>query len=258
MKLRKFTCAVGAILLAATAFALYSPQRKATDRYDRHGVMVAHNTDRPVVYMVFSADSMFEGAPHALNVLERRGIKASFFFTGNFLRDTVHKAIINRIINGGHYVGGHSDGHILLADWDDKRTPLVTDDSMLADVRRNLALLESFGIRRDSCRWFMPPFEWIAAPQVPVLRDSLGLEIINPTPGIQIFRDYTTPGMPDYHSSDSILRQLYDFESRKGLNGVFLIIHLGTQDVRTDKLYLHLDEILDTLAARGYTLARLH
>lgn len=243
--------ALAAVLIGAAACG--GPH----DEYDRHGVMVRHNTDTPVIYLIFSADSMFEGAPVALKALDERGIKGNFFFTGNFLGRPENSAVINRIVTGGHYVGGHSDGHLLLADWDDARTPLVTVDSMLDDVRRNIAALERFGVTPDSCRWFLPPFEWIAPGQVAPLRDSLGLEVINPTPGIQIFRDYTTPDMKDYHSSDSILRQLYDFERRKGLNGAFLIVHLGTQDVRTDKLYNHLPGMLDSLASLGYKFSRL-
>lgn len=229
----------------------------SSDGFDRFGAMIRHNADAPAIYLIFSADSMFEGAPSALSAMDDRGIKASFFLTGNFLRRRENSGLIHRIVQGGHYVGGHSDRHILWADWDEGRTPLVTADSMLADVRANLAALDSIGIAPDRCPWFLPPFEWIGPGQAAILNDSLGIITINPTPGIQIFRDYTTPDMADYHSSDSILRQLYEYERRSGLHGVFLIMHLGTQDVRTDKLYNHLPSMLDSLAALGYNFRRL-
>lgn len=227
------------------------------DVYDRHGTTVRHDTARKVIYLVFSADSMFEGAPTMLEAMDNRGIKGNFFFTGNFLEREENHDIIRRIIDGHHYVSGHSNRHLLLADWDNGHTPLVTIDSMLSDVDSNFMALERYGIERDSARWFLPPYEWIAGIQTKALRDSMGLEVINPTPGIQIFRDYTTPDMADYHSSDSILRQLFEFERNRGLNGAFLIIHLGTQDVRTDKLYNHAPMLLDSLLLLGYTFERL-
>lgn len=254
--LLKITLAVAASLGAAAAFS--SVSQAANDVYDRHGVMVRHDIDCPVIYLVFSADSMFEGAPVALKALDSRGILGNFFFTGNFLERPENAPVIRRIIRGGHYVGGHSHRHLLLADWDDDRTPLVGADSMIADADSNFRALAAFGVDRDSCRWFLPPFEWIAAEQVGPLTDSLGLTVINPTPGIQIFRDYTTPDMADYHSSQTIIDQLFDFERRRGLNGVFLIFHLGTQDLRTDKLYDHMPMILDSLTSLGYTFDRLH
>ncbi len=228
-----------------------------SDVYDRHGTTVRHDTARKVIYLVFSADSMFEGAPVMLEAMDQRGIKGNFFFTGNFLDREENSDIIKKIIDSRHYVSGHSNRHLLLADWDSERTPLVTIDSLLTDVDSNFMALERYGVNRDSARWFLPPYEWIAGIQTKALRDSLGLEVINPTPGIQIFRDYTTPDMPDYHSSDSIIRQLFDFERNRSLNGAFLIIHLGTQDARTDKLYNHAPMLLDSLLVLGYTFERL-
>lgn len=254
MKRILFTLAATAVISAAAAVTHYMTQ--PTDVYDRYRAMVRHNIDRPVIYLIFSADSMFEGAPAALDAMADKGIKGNFFFTGNFLSRPENNAIINRVIDDGHYVGGHSNRHILLADWDRDRTPLVTTDSMIADVQANLEHLANFGINRASAGWFLPPFEWIGPQQADCLRDSLGLEIINPTPAIETYRDYTTPDMAEYKSSDEMIKQLFSHEQAEGLNGSIIIFHLGTQDVRTDKLYNHLPEILDSLSSLGYRFAR--
>ncbi|MBD5178041.1 MAG: polysaccharide deacetylase family protein [Bacteroidales bacterium] len=225
-------------------------------RLDPHDVFVRLDTTQPNVYMIFSADSMFEGAPSALDVLEERNMTASFFFTGNFLRDTVNSGIIHRIVDGGHYVGPHSNTHLLLADWNRERTPLVSDDSLIADMRANLLELDKFGVTIDSIAYALPPFEWCSRNQAHTYR-QMGLIPINPTPEIETYRDYTTPDMSYYWSSDQMLEQLFTYEATHNLNGAIIIIHLGTQDARTDKLYFHLPEILDTLTARGYTLKSL-
>ncbi len=223
---------------------------------DRQGCTVRIDTLRPAVRLIFSADSMFEGGEYALDVMRRRGVHASFFFTGNFLRDSANRAIIERAIAEGHYVGPHGDRHILLADWDHDRTPLVDADSMLADWRANYAELQRFGICPDSARHVLPSFEWCNAVHVYAMRDA-GLLPVNIIPGVDTYRDYTTPDMPEYKTSEYMLRQLWDFEERRGLNGAVVILHLGTQPARTDKLYHHLPAIIDTLRARGYTIERV-
>ncbi len=213
---------------------------------DRYGCTVRGDSG---IYLLFSADSMFEGGTQVLDALDRAGIKGNFFFTGNFLRDSVNASVIRRVVAEGHYVGPHSDGHILLAAWDRNRTSLVTPDSLLADLRRNYSELSRFGV--DSCRArvVLPPYEWCAAEHVRAYR-SAGYEPINPTPGIETYRDYTVPGTPEYRTAQFLVEQLYDYEARRGLQGAFIIIHAGTEDARPDKLYSHLSAILERLAQK--------
>lgn len=220
-------------------------------RLDAHDVFVRLDTLKPEIYFIFSADSMFEGAPVALDALQQRNLKASFFFTGNFLRDTVHTPLIRHIISQGHYVGPHSDRHILLADWKRNRPSLVTPDSLADDLRANFAELARFGITPDAVPFALPPYEWCNSQQAHTYR-ALGLVPLNPTPEIETYRDYTTPDMAEYWSAEQMLDQLFSYEEAHNLNGAIIIIHLGTQDARTDKLYHHLPAILDTLISRGY------
>lgn len=261
MKALLYTTVAVAATLAACSAGNKSTEQVAErppvhDVFDSRGVMVRHDTLRPVIWLIFSADSTFEGAPLAVDALDERGIKANFFFTGNFLRDSTHADVRRRIINGGHYVSGHSDGHILYATWDGKEI-LVDNDSTLRDMRANMAQLRRHGVNTDSVTWLVPPYEWTTAEHVKVLNDSMGIITINPTPGIRTYRDYTTPDMKAYATSDELLEQLYEFEREKTLNGAFLIIHLGTDSARHDKFYRYLPSILDSLTTLGYTFERL-
>ena len=43
--------------------------------------------------------------------------------------------------------------------------------------------------------------------------------------------------MKNYKSSESIYKQVLSKEKEKGLNGYIILIHLGTDDKRTDKFY---------------------
>lgn len=253
------TILAAALTLIVSAAHAYLPGADTQVRHDRCGATVG--IARPALgktfHLIFTADSMFEGGEYALDLLRDRGIKASFFFTGNFLRDSLRNgAIVRRAISEGHYVGPHSDRHILLADWDEGRTTLVTPDSAVADMRANFALLAEYGVDTTASRILVPPYEWYNPSHIKAYRRA-GYEPVSPTPGILTYRDYTTPDMPDYYDSDSIWRATMRYEATKGMDGAIIILHLGTQDIRTDKFYHRLPALIDTLAARGYSPQRL-
>ncbi|MDR2358168.1 MAG: glycoside hydrolase family 9 protein [Prevotellaceae bacterium] len=223
---------------------------------DRWGATVKINTGRKTVHLVFPADSAFEGAEAVLKTLAKHRIKASFFLTGNCLKTKKYERVIKEIIRKGHYVGGHSDAHLLYASWDGGRPSLVTADSLTRDFRRNMAALEKFGIEVAQLRYFLPPYEHYNAGQVRLIA-ALGQSVINYTPGVRTAADYTTPDMPNYASSRELIDWLFAFEEEHGLNGGILLIHPGTHESRTDKLYLHLDEIIGKLRKKGYSFERL-
>lgn len=206
-------------------------------------------------YLLFSADSMFEGAPYILHVLDSAGVKGNFFFTGNFLERPENDSIVRRIIAAGHYVGSHSDRHLQLADWDAGRTPLVTADSLLRDLADSYRRLARFGITADKAKYTLPPYEWCHNLHSAAYRNA-GFIPVAPTPGIETYRDYTLPGMPEYRTADFMLHQLLDRDLRT-LDGAMILIHPGTQDARPDKLYHRLPAILTALRAASLRASRL-
>jgi peptidoglycan/xylan/chitin deacetylase (PgdA/CDA1 family) len=163
--------------------------------------------------------------------------------------------LIRNIQKEGHYIGGHSDNHLLYASWENRQETLVTKDSLVKDLRSNLAELKKYGIVNPES-YFLPPYEWYNKETVAWL-ESQGQWVINFTPGIRTAADYTTPDMSGYKSSQALIDQLYQFEKEQGLNGAIILIHPGTEDSRTDKLYLRLDEIIHYLKAKGYRFERL-
>ena len=223
---------------------------------DSHGAVVRINSDRKVIHLIFSADDTFEGAQPILRTLNRHRVKASFFLTGNCLRDERFKPVIREIIRNGHYTGAHSDKHLLYAPWDNRQQSLVTPDSLIADLRQNMIELEKYGIDISQIRYYLPPYEYYNREHVRLI-ESLGQTVVNFTSGLQTAADYTTPDMPNYRSSQELIDQLFTFETENGLNGSIILIHPGTQDSRTDKLYLRLDEIIRRLKEKGYTFERL-
>jgi peptidoglycan/xylan/chitin deacetylase (PgdA/CDA1 family) len=223
---------------------------------DAYGATVKINTDRKVVYLIFSADSTFEGATTILRTLDKNNAKASFFLTGNCLRMKIHEPVIKEIIRKKHYVGGHSDKHLLYASWNKREESLVGTDSLVSDFRKNMEELEKFGIDINELNYYLPPYEWYNKESVRTV-ERLGQLTVNYTPGIRTAADYTTPGMNNYRTSGELIDSLYDYESKNGLNGCMILIHPGTHKDRADKLYNRLDEIIKYLTKKGYRFKHL-
>ena len=230
--------------------------RKSGAVNDAFGATVKLNADRKTVHLIFSADTQFEGGEAILQTLSKNNVKASFFLTGNCLRDKKFEPLIKKIIKQGHYVGGHSDNHLLYAPWENRQQSLVSPDSLINDFRKNMAELEKYGIDVSQLPYYLPPYEYYNRDHVRLIR-SLGQTTVNFTPGIRTAADYTTPDMPNYQSSQALIDQLFAFEAENGLNGAIILIHPGTVDSRTDKLYLRLDEVIKGLKKRGYGFERM-
>jgi len=126
---------------------------------------------------------------------------------------------------------------------------------LIIDFRKNMNELARFGVDVSKLTSFLPPYEHYNKDHVRLIR-SLGQKVINFTPSIRTAADYTTPDMYNYKTSQELIDQLYTCEEEHGLNGAIILIHPGTHESRTDKLYLRLDEIIKYLKKKGYLFER--
>ncbi len=225
---------------------------------DKTGAIIRIHPEQKNIYLVFTADSLFEGGEQVVNTLKNHQIKASFFFTGNFLRNCDHKKIIRKIVKAGHYVGPHSDKHLLYCDWENQDSTLVSFDEFKTDLENNYSELKKFRIQQNSAAFFMPPYEWCNS-EIINWCENLGLKVVNFTPGTGTNADYTTPDMKNYKSSQEIWNKLKIFEQYEPehLNGAILLIHAGTEPARKDKFYNLLDELIEYFYTNGYRFSKL-
>lgn len=170
------------------------------------------------------------------------------------MRDRKWNKIIKRIIKENHFLGGHSDNHLQYAAWR-TRESLVTTDSLLQDLQRNMDELEKWGVSKEDANYYLPPYEFYNAQNIKDI-ETFGLEAINYTPGVRTAADYTTPDMSNYKSSGELIDSLFEFEQTEGLVGAIILIHPGTVPERTDKLYYRLGEIIEYLKLKGYIFTR--
>lgn len=190
-------------------------------------------------------------------ILKKDKAKASFFFTGDFYNNPEYKLLIEELMADGHYLGAHSDQHLLYADWDKRDSTLVSKQQFTDDLKANYEKMSRFCITPEKASVFLPPYEWYNGVSVD-WSAQMGLKVINFTPGIRSNADYTTPDMKNYCSSETIIRDTKDFEKKdpNGLNGCIVLIHLRTTPERTDKFYNRLGDLLSFLKKRGYSTER--
>ncbi|MBC3538074.1 polysaccharide deacetylase family protein [Rufibacter sediminis] len=246
-------------------------QAQPTDGWPKHkqdtprkttsyqGAIIRVDAHEKRITLLFTGHEFADGAAVIRETLRKHRIKAAFFLTGDFYRNPAFAAVIKGLKKDGHYLGAHSDKHLLYADWGKRDSTLVTKAQFTQDLLANYAEMAKHGIKRKAAPYFLPPYEWYN-PQIADWTSQLGLTLINHTPGTLSHADYTYPSLgKQYRSSEVILDSILSFEEKdpKGLNGFLLLLHLGTDPARTDKLYLHLDELVTQLKARGYQFVSL-
>lgn len=233
-------------------------QRPAAFAMDA-GAIVRGDTSRAEIALVFTGDSFAEGMESIRRDLAATSTPASFFFTGNFYRNPDFAEGILGLRADGHYLGAHSDRHLLYCTWEDRDSLLVTREEFERDLLDNYAEMARFGIARDEARFYLPPYEWYNETIAAWTRE-MGLQLVNFTPGTRSNADYTTPDLGErYVDSQTIYRSILDYEEHDtaGMNGFILLVHVGAGPDRTDKFYDRLAPLLAELKDRGYTFVRI-
>lgn len=210
--------------------------------------------------LIFSGDEFAEGTDTILKILNQYQIKSSFFLTGRFYANPKNYPFIKNMIKAGHYVGAHSDQHLLYCDWNKRDSLLVTKTQFDADLEEVYKKMTSFGIRKEDARYFLPPYEWYNK-EINVWTSNHALQLINFTPGTLTTADYTLPEMGKrYRSSKKIFDSVVSYyeQQKNGLNGFIMLIHLGAGPKRKYKFYHKLPVLLDSLLTEGYQFKRIN
>jgi peptidoglycan/xylan/chitin deacetylase (PgdA/CDA1 family) len=234
---------------------------KNTDKRikESQGAVVRGNTTKKTIALVFTGDEFADGGVSIQKTLKSQKIKASFFFTGRFYNNPSFKSLIISLKQDGHYLGPHSDNHLLYCDWTKRDSLFVTQKQFSEDLKNNYLKMKSFGIKKEDAPFFLPPYEWYNK-KIADWTNAEGLQLINFTPGTRSTADYTFPEMANkYVDSEKIYKSILEFESadKNGLNGFILLLHIGTDNRRTDKFYTRLNDLLSTLKEKGYRFVKV-
>lgn len=224
--------------------------------YDDGGI-VRGDRSRKQVALVFTGGDFGEGTAPILATLRAERVSASLFVTGGFLRRPDLAKLLQRAVHEGHYVGPHSDQHLLYAPWEDREKSIVSEQQFKQDLKKNIGDLRRVGALPKGQRvFFIPPYEWFNQDQVRWARD-MDVTLFNFSPGSGSNRDYLPESDKRFVSSREILRGILEYESESpdGLKGFILLLHLGAD--RKDKMWLLLPELIGELRKRGYEFVRI-
>jgi HEAT repeat protein len=220
------------------------------------GAIIRGPKNERKIALVFTGHEFSEGAETILHELSNHNGHASFFLTGTFYDDPKFKGLLQRIDLERHYLGAHSNKHLLYCSWEDRNKTLVTKAEFLTDLQVNITKAQKFRTRSEPREYFLPAFEhynrqiadWFWQPN-----------LINYTPGTLSHADYTGEADKNFVSSqkifDSIVKR--EQEDPNGLNGFILLFHIGAGPNRKDKFHNRFGELLDYLAGKGYEFVRI-
>lgn len=223
------------------------------------GAIIRGDQSTGKIALVFTGHEFGDGLPSIIRTLNGAQIHASFFLTGSFYRNEDFRSCITELRDLGHYLGSHSDKHLLYCDWADRDSLLVTRAAFEKDINDSYETLKTFGIDKKQARYFLPPYEWYNE-TIASWTNDMGLQLVNFTPGTRSTADYTYPEMGErYVDNQTIVRSIVDHEQtdEHGLNGFILLSHVGTDPRRQEKFYDELPWLIHALKSKGYRFVRI-
>jgi endoglucanase len=146
-------CRLPVLLLAVSALTESCAQAERPHRFsfDRGGI-VRGDVSQKKIALVFTGHEFADGGNFIRDVLKRRKARASFFLTGDFYRQKANAMLIAGLRDDGHYLGPHSDRHLLYCSWENRDELLVTEEEFRNDLLRNYLAMEAFGIMNGITR----------------------------------------------------------------------------------------------------------
>ncbi|OIP84188.1 MAG: hypothetical protein AUK44_03360 [Porphyromonadaceae bacterium CG2_30_38_12] len=222
------------------------------------GGIVRTDSLKKQICLVFSGHNFTDGQKKIRKTLDKNKIRASFFVSGDFLRNSKNKSYIKYLIKKQHYIGPHSDSHLAYCSADNKSQLLVDRRFFMTDLQDNYKALERWKINKTTANFFVPPFE-LYNDTISTWAQQAGIQLLCYTPKTHSYADNSFPEMREkYFSSNEIFDEIVKVEASESLNGHILLFHLGTDHRRTDKFYAHLESLVTMLKQKGYTFVRVN
>ncbi len=215
---------------------------------------------RKEVALTFDGGSDANVSPEILDILLARGVRATLFLTGGYIRS--FPELVRRMVAEGHEVANHTDSHPHLTTFAQNRRhdtrPGLTREAFQAELRRAEAAFRALTGKPMQRYWRAPYGEvnqdllrWAA---------ELGYTHVAWTRGegseTLDTRDWVADRSSRLYASSALIRDRilgFDEEGGDGAAGGIILMHLASRR-REDPVHRRLAEIIDGLRARGYAL----
>ena len=219
------------------------------------------NLHRKECSLIFTADCHTEEGNDILDILKEKGVKCSFFLTGKCIDTYAKPELIKRIINDGHEIGSHLYHH---DPWEDI-VEIVPDEYVRGELwLSNYALKKLTGV--EMVKVWIAPYE-ISCEKNRNAAAKDGWIHINFTEGFNT-NDWATRDYPQiFNPPEKIVEKILNSadNSPYGLNGVIILLHLGTLRKPEDKMTAkipsqnntYLGFLIDEIHKRGYKIVKI-
>ncbi|BDU75143.1 hypothetical protein METESE_01010 [Mesoterricola sediminis] len=199
------------------------------------------------ICMTFDGGSTAEVAVDVLDALKARGIRTTFFLTGEFIRK--YPDLVRRMDREGHELGNHTLDHPHLAPGM-RRDPRWTRDKvheeLLAADRELLKLLG----RPFDPYWRAPYGEHTL--EVRQWAEELGYRHVGWSEGADTLDWATVKERRLYRTGDAILDKLRARMEKRDGDGLIVLMHLGSGRPVGDRPAQVLGPFLDRARAEGW------
>jgi len=259
---RRFRSADAALAVVfLVMFPFITPPAVAAPRSQNRAVSFDRGRrDLPKIALTFDGGSDAGESRRILEVLEQRGVTATFFLTGSYIRN--NPALVRRIAAAGHEVGNHTWSHPHLTTWDRTHrhdTLAGLDRAFIEEeLSQTVQAYESATGQPMTALWRAPFGEvngdlqrWAAAAgwqHVGWTRDDLGGRHT-----LDSLDWVAERSSRNYLTSEQIAARILSFGAGgAGLNGGVVLMHLSTR--RDDQQVTRLGALVDALRGDGYRL----
>ena len=214
--------------------------------------------DRKRIAITFDAGSDDSNTLEILQILSDNQLKCTMFLTGKFMQK--HPALVKRMIEDGHEIGNHTYSHPHLTSFE-----VDYQHNLLPDVTRDFIkhqLLETDSIFYSITGEHLQPF-WRAPfgeynDKILTWAAEAGYLHIYWTGSFDTHDWVTDESSELFRTPDDIYERILTIEEeqRAGLNGVIMLMHLGSH--RTENhVYEVLPKLIRTIRDKGYALGKI-
>lgn len=220
--------------------------------------------NRKQVALTFDGGSINNVADEILDVLKDKGVKCTFFLTGNFIKN--YPQTVKRIASEGHEVGSHTWNHPHLTSFAQDRKhitlPHINSNKLKSELNRAASQYKISTGREMVPLWRAPYGEYNE--EILKWAAAAGYKHIGWTVGrgweenMDTMDWVTDKNSQAYHTSDEILEKLLKHGKGKknGSNGAIILMHLGTNR-KDDFPHKKLPQIITELEKMGYELVKI-
>lgn len=186
------------------------------------------NTSKPQVALTFDAGGEVAPAPQILDILNRRGVHATWFFTGSWAEQ--NPDIVRHVADGGYEIGNHTVTHPDLT--------TLADTAVCNELTQAEKIISGIA-GRTTRPYFRPPFG-ARNQHVRQLAANLGYRTVYWTIDTLDWQTQSTPA--------SIIQRIQS----QLTNGAIILMHAGSSSEAQA-----LDSVITMLQQKGYQLVTL-